>query len=157
MIVGVAQTGDVAEAAGAHLIPQEAMHRYAAPEVAGLEQDAGIVNSPGHDFGVALPHAQRLLDEHVLAGGGGGQHQLLVQVGLGADDDGRDGGVGPDRIDLDDLRAVKVRGTFGRPFLVMVPNGPDFKVGTVIESPHKAGGVDMGATDQRKLLHGVLL
>ena len=91
--VGKACARDLAEGAVIDAVLEEEMVGHAAHEVAGLESDVGFFDGVGDGVGVFGAHAQRFFGVEEFLRGGGGDHELFVAVGFGADDDAVDGGV----------------------------------------------------------------
>ena len=98
--------------------------------------------------GVGRAQAQRLFHEEMLARGRGGEHQILVQIGLGADDHGRRGVVGPDRGDVIHHRGVEFRRVLRRAGGVVIPHRGDTDVITGLQAFDKARSVDVSASHQ---------
>ncbi len=74
MAVGDADARDLSQMAERDLFAQELVERQAALEIAGLEEDAGPLHRGRHAISIGGRQAERLLDEHVLAGRRSRQH-----------------------------------------------------------------------------------
>ena len=85
--VGVSDARDLAEVPFVDLLAQEQMDRIAAHEVAGLEEDAGLLDGISHAVSILGSHAQRLLYEQVFARRRASEDKRFVAVRLGADND----------------------------------------------------------------------
>ena len=159
----VAQCAAVtADKAGARDLPKnapgdqfpEALMRWdAALEVAGLEEDAGLLDRSGHAVCVPGPHAQRLFHEQMLARRGPGEHQRLVPVGLGADNHALNRTVFPDRVEAGYDGRVELRRAAFSAGWIMVPDRDRFDIVASLQPPDKTGRVDVGAADQCDRCH----
>jgi hypothetical protein len=90
--------GDAAERALRELLAQEEHLRVGPHEVAGREEDAGLLDRPGHRAALGAGHSERLLHEHVLPRLRRGLHQLAVTESLRGDEHSFHLGVGQDLV-----------------------------------------------------------
>ena len=116
-----------------------------------------FVDGCGHAVGVLCADTERLFDEHMLAGGGRGGDEGLVLVGLGADDDAVDGGVGPDGGDVVEGGRGELVAAGAGAGGVAVPDGDGVYVGAGLQAPDEAGCVDVGAADECDVCHEEVL
>ncbi len=156
--VGTAGAGEGAEVAGGDCLFEEEMLGVGAHEIAGREEEAGVLDGGGHRPTLLGRDAEGLLDEHVFAGPGGVLDEIEVAVGFRTDDHGLHFRIGPDVLGTVGDRRFERLGTLFGTDALRVPDVFDLDIGATAQEIDEAGGMDMGAADQgqRELTRGGL-